>query len=48
MNMSPAANLLAVGGYPGLQIFHFNGAAPATTYSSLLLPSVDIDQLGWG
>ena len=47
MNMSPAGNLLAVGGYPGLQIFHFNGAAPATTYSSLLLPSVDIDQLAW-
>ena len=47
MNMSPAGNLLAVGGYPGLQIFHFNGAAPATTYSSLLLPKVDIDQLAW-
>ena len=46
MNMSPAGNLLAAGSYPGLQIFHLNGAAPATTYSSLLLPSVDIDQLG--
>lgn len=36
MAMSPAGNLLAVGAYPGLQIFHFNGAAPATAFSGLL------------
>ena len=47
MNMSPSGKLLAVAGYPGLQIFHFNGAAPITNYSSLLLPTANIDQLGW-
>jgi hypothetical protein len=30
-----------------LQIFHFNGAAPLTTFSSLLLPTVNIDQVKW-
>lgn len=47
MNMSPSGKLLAVAGDPGLEIFHFNGASPITAYSSTLLPSVDIDQLGW-
>jgi hypothetical protein len=47
MSMSPSGKLLAVAGAPGLQIFHFNGASPITTYSSLLLPTVDIDQLAW-
>ena len=47
INMSPAGNLLAVGAVSGLQIFHFNGAAPPTAYSGALLPNVEIDQLGW-
>jgi len=47
MRMSPSGQLLALSGYPGLQIFHFNGAAPITSYSKLLLPAVDIDQLAW-
>jgi hypothetical protein len=47
MSMSWAGNLLAVGGAPGLELFHFNGAAPATPYGGVLLPSVDIDQLAW-
>jgi hypothetical protein len=47
LNMSPSGKLLAVGSYPGLKIFHFNGAAPITSYSALLLPEVDIDQLAW-
>jgi hypothetical protein len=34
--MSPAGNLLAIAGYPGLQVFHFNGAAPPTAFSDLL------------
>jgi hypothetical protein len=50
-NMSPSGKLLAVAGAayggPGFQIFHFNGADPITAYSKLLLPSVEIDQLGW-
>lgn len=46
MNMSPSGKLLAVAG-TGLQIFHFNGAAPITPYSALLLPTVNIDQLAW-
>jgi len=47
MNMSPSGLLLAVAGHTGLQIFHFNGAAPLTTFSSLLLPTVNIDQVKW-
>jgi hypothetical protein len=51
MDMSPSGKLLALAGGEyggdGLQIFHFNGAAPITTYTPLLLPTVDIDQLAW-
>ncbi|HEY1902253.1 MAG TPA: hypothetical protein VGG56_07490 [Terracidiphilus sp.] len=46
-DMSPSGRILAVAGDPGLQLFHFNGAAPATSYGSVLLPSVAIDQLAW-
>ena len=45
--MSWAGNLLAVGGQNGFQLYHFNGAAPATTYGGALLPNVEIDQLSW-
>ena len=47
MSMSNSGKLLAVFGYPGLQIFHFNGASPITSYSSVLLPTTDIDQVAW-
>jgi len=58
METSPSGKLLALAGggdgsegdgsgMDGLQIFHFNGAAPITEYSALLLPAVEIDQLGW-
>lgn len=47
MNMSPSGLLLAISGYPGLQFFHFNGAAPITPYSGLLLPNVLVDRLAW-
>jgi hypothetical protein len=47
ISISTSGKLLAVSGYPGLQIFHFNGAAPITPYSSVLLPAVNIDQLAW-
>lgn len=46
MSMSTSGKLLALAG-TGLQIFHFNGAAPITKDSGLLLPAVDIDQLAW-
>lgn len=46
MSMSPSGKLLAVGGSPGLQIFHFNGAAPITNYS-VLSSTTDIDQVHW-
>ena len=46
-SMSPSGKLLAVVGYPGLQIFHFNGDAPATTFSVLLLSGIDLDQAKW-
>jgi hypothetical protein len=54
MNMSPAGNLLAVGGWAnegdaapsGLQVFHFNGAEPVTPYSEKLTSS-PIYELHW-
>jgi len=47
MNMSPSGKLLALCGTQGLELFHFNGAAPITTYGGVLLPAINIDQLGW-
>ncbi|HEX3660519.1 MAG TPA: hypothetical protein VHU89_03770 [Acidobacteriaceae bacterium] len=47
--MSPAGNLVALGSLGaagGVGVFHFNGAAPPTYYTTLL-PSVEIDQLAW-
>jgi hypothetical protein len=44
--MSPSGKLLAVGGSSGLQVFHFNGAAPITHYTGLLTTD-SIDQLFW-
>lgn len=35
MSMSPSGKLLAVAGVNGLQIFHFNGAKPITSYTKL-------------
>lgn len=50
--LSWAGNFAAVGGagtpgMSGLQIFHFNGAAPATADGGVLLPQVGINQVGW-
>jgi hypothetical protein len=36
IKMSPSGKLLAAGGSSGLEIYHFNGAAPATHHSGLL------------
>jgi hypothetical protein len=47
LSMSVSGKLLAVGGAPGIQIFHFNGAAPITPYSGVLLPNVTVDQMTW-
>ena len=48
MKMSPSGKLLAVSGYGngGLQIFHFNGAAPVTHYTGLLTTD-QINQVFW-
>jgi hypothetical protein len=47
MSISPANNLLAVGGETGFQIFHFNGGSPITTDSGVFLPTVMIKKFGW-
>jgi 6-phosphogluconolactonase (cycloisomerase 2 family) len=44
--MAPSGNLLAVAGTTGLQVFHFNGANPATHYTGLLTTS-QVDQVFW-
>ena len=36
LNLSPSGKVLAVAGPLGLQLFHFNGAAPITPYSAVL------------
>lgn len=46
LKISPAGDLVAVGGAEGLQIFHFNGASAATSYTGLL--TVDpVSQMFW-
>ena len=44
--MSPAGNLLAVAGSKGLQLFHFNGANPITTYTGPITVNA-ITQMFW-
>ena len=58
LNMSPSGKFLAVGGSvsntassgakqtPGLQVFHFNGANPITSFSKLLT-AAPINQIRW-
>jgi hypothetical protein len=46
LNISPSGKLLAVGGLYGLQVFHFNGAAPITPYSAVLT-TAEIDHIHW-
>ena len=44
--MSPSGKLLAVAGTSGLQVFHWNGAKPVTTYTGLLT-TAPISQMFW-
>jgi hypothetical protein len=46
MRMSPTGKLLAVGGVAGLQVFHFNGSAPITHDTGLLVKDL-ITQMFW-
>ena len=56
LNMSPSGQFLAVGGGtfptgngtqpPGLQVFHFNGANPITSFSKVLT-TAPIDAIRW-
>lgn len=46
MKMSPSGKLLAVAGLEGLQVFHFNGAAPIT-HDSGLLTKDPINEMFW-
>jgi hypothetical protein len=46
IRMSPSGKLLAVGGATGLEIFHFNGANPATEFE-VLLPNKSISDVYW-
>jgi len=46
MQASPAGDLLAVGGPKGLQVFHFNGANPITTYTGPLT-TANVTQVFW-
>jgi hypothetical protein len=45
--MSWSGQFAAVGGSAGLQLYHFNGAAPATADGGVLLPKIAFDQVQW-
>ena len=48
--MSPSGRVLAVGGAPGLQLFHFNGSSAPTLYHGNLFSTTsnpNIDQVAW-
>lgn len=46
LKMAPSGRLLALAGEEGLQVFHFNGADPVTSYTPLLT-SDSINQMFW-
>lgn len=46
LKMSPSGELVAVSGTAGLEVFHFNGAKPLTSYTGLLATDV-IVQVAW-
>jgi hypothetical protein len=46
LSMSPSGKLLAVAGFGGLQIFHFNGSSPITAYTGLLT-SDGVEECFW-
>ncbi len=46
LKASPSGKLLAVAGSAGLQILHFNGAAPVSRYTGLLTTD-EVDQMFW-
>jgi hypothetical protein len=47
MRLNPAGNILAVGQLPGVQFFHFNGAAPITTFTGIVGTSGEISGMAW-
>ena len=46
LSMSPSGDLLAVAGTGGLQVFHFNGASPITSYTGPLTTD-QVDKVFW-
>ena len=46
LQMAPSSTLLAIAGTSGLQLFHFNGGQPITSYTGLLTTS-QVDQVWW-
>jgi hypothetical protein len=46
LSMSPSGDLLAVAGTGGLQVFHFNGASPITSYTGPLTTG-QVDKMFW-
>jgi hypothetical protein len=47
MSIDPTGKLLAAGGNSGLQLFHFNGASPITSYSGVLQSGNFVRALCW-
>jgi hypothetical protein len=47
MDMSYDGKFVAIGGYSGLQVFNFNGAAPPTELAPVKISGVQIDQVTW-
>jgi hypothetical protein len=48
MLMSPSGKLLALGVFPGVQLYHFNGASPITAYTGIIGESSGhVGQIAW-
>ena len=47
LKISPSGKYLAVAGTTGFQVFHFNGAAPITHFTGLILPNAMLNYAAW-
>jgi hypothetical protein len=45
--MSYSGNYVALGGFLGLQVFNFSGAAPPTALTGVLLSNQPIEKIAW-
>jgi small-conductance mechanosensitive channel len=47
MKMDPTGKYLAIATGPGVQLYHFNGAKPITSFTGVIGTSGSISQIAW-